>query len=267
MTRADRLFAHRHACRAASVALALIGSLALAARAADSRPPAAPGPLDALDGLYWGPSIDNDSNPPAGPTAPNANRRYLVFKRDGTVYAGLPLGGQVLDADFAALCAQAPTRCGRYRLEGSMLRLEWPGRRAGRRDLSVPVDRRGGAATFRYEGSDMTPVPPPRDLRLNGRFTSTTHVSGQAATGTAQTFIAFTPDGRYRKSGLTATGLDGEAASGPARGRPALQQGRYRIDGFRLTLQPEGGAPEHLTLVLDSANPKVLFIDNRAFLR
>jgi hypothetical protein len=58
-------------------------------------------------------------------------------------------------------------------------------------------------------------------------------------------------------------------ATGPVKNPKVPQTGRYTINGFRMTLTPDNGPPEHFTIVLEDPSPttKSLFIDDSAYLK
>lgn len=231
-----------------------------------------------LSGLYWGVLLQNQLNPFGGMDLV-ALRKYMLLLPNGWAYSDVPPGGKVMDIDFAAELRRVPKRCGLYSVQGDQLVFDWITDFGLIQRTTLPFQRRGANnVSFNYEGASMNIVrPAPKNLRLSDEYTSTFHMSGNLGGSsnsvTSQRSIAFTPDGRYRKSGFAAFSFSNDAGTGTTSGAGynprAPNTGRYVIDGYTLTLTPDQGLEEVFTLVIEKFEPEVtaLFIDDNAFLK
>jgi hypothetical protein len=228
-----------------------------------------------LEGLYFGSQLQNHLNAFGGMDL-IAERRYMVFFPNGQVYRGLPDDGRVTDLDFAEALKNNREKLGVYRLQGNQIIFEFLSDFGVIEENAVPYKRRdSNSVTFSWYAS-MGRLYPVQNLRLSGTYTSTFGSSGTIGSQTAgvfsQKFIEFTPDGRYRKAGFTSASVTNDAvgfATGPVKNPKVPQTGRYTINGFRMTLTPDNGPPEHFTIVLEDPSPttKALFINDSAYLK
>lgn len=224
-----------------------------------------------VSALFFGSRLENQINPQGGMDLV-AVREYLVLLKTGQVYSGLPKDGHVLDMDFAAACRKRPTSCGTYRIRNGKIFFTWQqGYGLVREEQSAFKRKDASDATLIYNNTLMGQVQPAHNLRLRGRYTTTFYVGGSTSTTSvsAQTFIAFTPDGRYQKSGFTSVTFSNGGASGTTQGSQGVEMGQYAINGFTLTLTPHTGRPEVYTIVFEtiSESPSGIFINDNAFLR
>lgn len=234
-----------------------------------------PTPQGARSAFYLGSRIQNQVNPMGGLDT-LAIREYLVLLPTGQAFQELPDGGHVLDMDFAAECARKPNACGTYRITDNRIDFTWRGEYGMVTRESSPIDTEPGGKTrvASFNGTRAIEVSPVNNLRVTGRYTSTFASTGSTAFSStsvvAQTFISFSPDGSYQKSGFSSGSFSGSGAAGTVSSRKGVQTGRYVLNGYLLTLNPsDGQPPEIFTTVLEeiSSSPKVLFIDDKAFLR
>jgi hypothetical protein len=233
-----------------------------------SKPPKGAG---GLEGLYWGHRLLLLPNVFGGMDTDVELIHYIFFP-NGQFYMGLPEEGRVLEIDFAEALTKQPKRCGIYKIEGNNLIIEKLSD-FGVIEVKVAPFKRQDAKSITFE------LPPPMkrnypvgNLRLNGRYSFSYHSSGAtpfaSISAGKNSYIEFTPDGRYRKSGFKSASFSQAGSSGTIYAPQGIESGRYTISGFRLTLAPDNGAPEHLTLIVDEQppNPKVLFINDMAFI-
>jgi hypothetical protein len=231
-------------------------------------------PASGRSGLFFGSALQNQLNPLGGMDLV-ARREYLLLLPTGQAYFGLPVGGHVFDLDFATACRQAPKRCGTYDIENGTITLT-------ERDSYGLVTRASSAFTAgapghsfvaSYHGTRASEVLPVHGRTLASKYTSTfaqTGNIGQSTSVVAQTFIAFSPNGNYQKSGFSAASFQGPSAGGTAMNHRGVVSGRYQLEGFTLTLTPaDGQAPELYTAVFENQdpNPKAIFLNDKAFLR
>jgi hypothetical protein len=231
--------------------------------------------MGARPGFYFGSRLQNQLNPLGGMDL-NAVREYLVLLPTGQAFQALPIGGHVLDMDFAAECTRLPHACGTYQIQGNRIDFIWRGEYGMVTHESSQWDtgEGGKASVASFNGTRVFEASPVRNLRITGRYTSTFASVGstafQSTSVVAQTFISFSPDGSYQKSGFSAASFTGTGAAGTVQNRKGVQTGRYALNGYTLTLTPsDGGTPETFTTVFEEINPspKAVFINDKAFLR
>jgi hypothetical protein len=205
-----------------------------------------------------------------------SQRDYATFYRNGIVYDGLPRGGQIDNMDLNSTCAQDPTDCGTYYIEGTKLITQFPNN-AGLLEndttsVRSPLGEAPGLSVRRHSLSKLTPVTA---VRLDGAYTSLAgSTSGPSGSFARSQTIVFFPDGRYESNksiGFTATpgginsdngGVVGYTNSGP-------NQGTYTIQGYTLTLRPSAGPVRTATILFfDDERPvKSVLIDDEFFKR
>lgn len=234
-----------------------------------------PPPTGARAGLFFGARLQNQINPLGGLDLLSI-REYIVLLPTGQVFNGLPEGGHILDMDFTAECTRHPHSCGTYRIAGNRIDFTWRGEYGMvTRDTSEFAGGAPGKSTIAsFNGTHLSETLPVQNLRLTGRYTSTFAQVGsnafQSTSVVSETYISFFPDGTYSKSGFAAGSFTNTSAAGTVSNRKAAQTGRYTMNGYALTLSPSNGAPqETFTTVFEenSASPKAVFIDDKAFLR
>ncbi|HEY1948206.1 MAG TPA: hypothetical protein VGG97_14440 [Bryobacteraceae bacterium] len=235
-----------------------------------------PPPVGARSGFFFGARLQNQLNPLGGMDL-NAVREYLILLPTGQAFKSLPFGGRVLDMNFAAECTRLPHACGTYRMEGSRINFTWRGEYGLVTHDNSQFDRGSGggkASVANFNGTRVFETAPVQNLRISGRYTSTFASVGStafhSASVVAQTFINFSPDGTYQKSGFSAASFTGTGAAGTVQEHKGVQTGRYTLNGYALTLAPSGGEPpETFTTVFEAVNPslKAIFINDKAFLR
>jgi hypothetical protein len=203
-----------------------------------------------------------------------ARREYVVLLPTGQAYFGLPVGGHVLDLDFAAACRQMPERCGTYKIENGSITFTERDAFGRVTDFSSPftAGAPGHSIIATYHGTKAFEVLPVHNRTLSGKFTSTFAQTGHIGTLTsvaAQTFISFNANGTYQKSGFSSASFQNESAAGTVMNNRGFGSGHYRIEGYTLTLMPSNGPPELYTAVFENQNPdpKAIFIDDKAFLK
>jgi hypothetical protein len=224
-------------------------------------------------GLFFGSGLMNQLNPLGGMDL-IARREYVLLLPSGQAYYGLPEGGHVLDLDFPTACQKMPKRCGTYSIENGQIQFI-------ERDsygLVTHVSSTftpgapGHSIIADYHGTKAFEVLPVHDRKLAGKYTSTfaqTGNIGQSTSVVAQTFITFSPDGRYQKSGFSSASFQGPSAGGTTMSNRGLVSGQYRFEGYTMTLSPSNGAPELYTVVFENQDPspKAIFINDKAFLK
>lgn len=201
-----------------------------------------------------------------------AESEVLVLDPSGLFSDTLPNGGR----DLAAHCRETPRDCGTYRLAGGQLERRQTGSRFG----LIEIER----DSLAREGRDLRIgdtlhrfVPPlPADTRLEGRWRyfygsagSTAFSSGSVA---VERHLLLTRDGRFQRSGFTGASSSsdmGGGSSGVTVGsqRPA-GQGRYRIEGYTLTLTGDDGQRQVFSLFMpERDSDAVLTIDGSNYLK
>lgn len=136
-------------------------------------------------------------------------------------------------------------------------------RAAGR----VQVMKDGAWAPLPFEN---TYARLPADLRLAGRFRSTSGV-GNVAVGGAQSVTVvdeyrFGADGRVVRTGAAGSTAQAGDTSVVTRGGPGERAGRYRVDGLLLRIDYDDGTREHRVLITDPAKPGgVLWLDGESY--
>lgn len=202
-----------------------------------------------------------------------AESEVMVFDPSGLFSDNLPSGGR----DMAAHCQAEPGDCGTYRLlQDGRIELRETHSRFGLIEVEQESlvregqDLRIGDTLHRF-------VPPlPADTRLEGRWRyfygsagSTAFSSGSVA---VERLLTLTRDGRFRRSGFagfSGSNDTGGGSSGVTVGsqRPA-EQGRYRIEGYGLTLTGDDGRQEVFSLFMpDKDSDGVLTINGSNYLK
>jgi hypothetical protein len=110
----------------------------------------------------------------------------------------------------------------------------------------------------------------PADLRLNGRFRSTSGVGNVAVGGQQSVTVVdeyrFNADGRVTRSGAVGSTAQAGGTSVVTRGGPGDRSGRYRLDGLLLRIDYEDGSREQRVLITDPAKPGgVLWLDGESY--
>jgi hypothetical protein len=233
---------------------------------------ARPGPLQ---GLWFGTTLTNRLNLYGGMDL-IADRHYATFYRNGVVYSALPDGGQIDNMDLNRTCAEEPTNCGTYYVQGSKLITQFPTELGlvdvDTTDIESPLPAN---PTVVINGQNLGRVQPVRSLRLDGDYTSIDgSSSGPNGSLMLSRTIVFHPDGRYETNGAvgfssTPGGLasDNPTVAGYIPG--SENRGTYTIDGFTLTLRPGSGPVRLATIVFfDEVRPVTgLLIDDRYYKR
>jgi hypothetical protein len=234
-----------------------------------------PSPVGARSGLFLGSRVENALNPLGGMDL-KAVREYLVLLPTGQAFQALPQGGHVLDMDFAAECTRLPNACGTYQIHGNTIDFTWREEYGivTHQTSQLKSNSSGNVSVESFKGTSAVEMKPVRDCRISGRYTSTFAQVGstafQSTSVVSQTFIAFSPDGSYQKSGFSGASFSGTGASGTVNSHKGIQSGRYTFDGYALTLTPsEGNPPETFTTIVEtvSSTPAAIFIEDTAFLR
>ena len=202
-----------------------------------------------------------------------AERYYVLLLPNGQAYSELPEGGHVDNFNFAAVCQKEPKHCGTYDISGGRIHFKWM-------DDYGLVDESESAwtgatdkGTFDTRGHSYRRILPVHGLRVSGKYTSTFASVGsigtQSTSVVSEKYITFTPDGRYQKSGFSGGSFDNAGAAGTMMSKKGVVTGTYAIDGYTLTLTPNGGAPETFSVVFEDPSPttKAIFIDDSGFLR
>ncbi|WBV45129.1 hypothetical protein [Pseudoroseomonas cervicalis] len=201
-----------------------------------------------------------------------ADSEVLVFDPAGLFSTSLPPGGR----DMAAHCREAPGDCGTYRLADGRIELRETHSRFGLIEVEQESLAREGQ-DLRIGDTLHRFVPPlPADTRLEGRWRyfygsagSTAFSSGSVA---VERLLTLTRDGRFQRSGFagfSGSSDTGGGSSGVTVGsqRPA-GQGRYRIEGYSLTLTGDDGRQEVFSLFMpDKDSDGVLTIDGSNYLK
>ena len=220
-------------------------------------------------GVFWSNRLQNQLNPLGGMDL-RAIRSYMVLLPGGQAYNDLPNDGHVLDLDIASVCAKTPLRCGTYQVSGGSIHFIFPN------EYGLLIDNvgrwNGNGGT--WSSGNYVALQPVHAMRLDGRYTTTHYMSGSTATSStgilSQNFIQLTEDGRFQKAGFASATFSnrgtGGTVSGPGRG---AESGRYSIEGYTLTLQPERGAPEQYTLLFETVSPnaKAIWINDNTYFR
>ena len=110
----------------------------------------------------------------------------------------------------------------------------------------------------------------PADLRLAGRFRSTSGVGNVAVGGQQSVTVVdeyrFAADGRVARSGAVGSTAQAGGTSVVTRGGPGERSGRYRVDGLLLRIDYDDGAREQRVLITDPAKPGgVLWLDGDSY--
>lgn len=136
--------------------------------------------------------------------------------------------------------------------------------------------RAGGKVQLLKDGAwadlpfDNTYARLPADLRLTGRFRSTSGV-GNVAVGGAQSVTVvdeyrFSADGRVVRTGSVGSTAQAGGTSVVTRGGPGERMGRYRVDGLLLRIDYDDGSREQRVLITDPAKPGgVLWLDGESY--
>jgi hypothetical protein len=234
-----------------------------------------PSPVGARSGFYFGARLQNQLNPLGGMDLLSI-REYLVLLPTGQAFHGIPVGGHVLDMNFQAECSRLPHSCGTYRIEGNRIDFTWLEEygMVTHETSQIETGTAGKSSVASFYGTRAFEITPVQNMRMAGRYTSTFASVGstafQSTSVVAQTFIAFSPDGTYQKSGFSAGSFTGSGAAGTVQSRKGVETGRYAFNGYALTLTPSNGAPpETFTTVVEeiTPSPKAVFINDKAFLR
>ncbi|MCF8205978.1 MAG: hypothetical protein K9J82_12920 [Methylotenera sp.] len=136
--------------------------------------------------------------------------------------------------------------------------------------------RQGGQVQVRKDGRweklpfDNTYAQLPGDLRLSGRYRSTSGVGNVAVGGQQSVTVVdeyrFSPDGRVVRSGAVGSTAQAGGTSVVTRGGPGERSGRYRLDGLLLRIDYDDGRKEQRVLITDPAKPGgVLWLDGESY--
>lgn len=110
----------------------------------------------------------------------------------------------------------------------------------------------------------------PDDLRLTGRYRSTSGVGNVAAGGQqAVTWVddyRFSPDGSVLRSATAGSTAQAGGTTVATRGGPGERAGRYRVDGLQLRIDYEDGSHEQRVLIKDpQAAGGTLWLDGESY--
>lgn len=136
--------------------------------------------------------------------------------------------------------------------------------------------RAGGKVQVMKDGAwadlpfDNTYARLPADLRLAGRFRSTSGVGNVAVGGSQSVTVVdeyrFGPDGRVVRTGAVGSTAQAGGTSVVMRGGPGERAGRYRVDGLLLRIDYDDGSREQRVLITDPAKPGgVLWLDGESY--
>lgn len=137
--------------------------------------------------------------------------------------------------------------------------------------------RRSGAKVDVLKDGRWEPLPfdntyarLPADLRLSGRFRSTSGVGNVAVGGQQSVTVVdeyrFSPDGRVARSGAVGSTAQAGDTRVATRGGPGERSGRYRMDGLLLHIDYDDGSREQRVLITDPAKPGgVLWLDGESY--
>lgn len=137
-------------------------------------------------------------------------------------------------------------------------------RRAGGK---VQMQKAGEWANLPFE---QTYARLPGDLRLSGRFRSTSGTGNVAMGGTQSVTVVdeyrFSPDGRIVRSGAVGSTASAGGTSVVTRGGPGERVGRYRVDGLLLRIAYDDGSHEQRVLIADPDKPGgTLWLDGESY--
>ena len=223
-----------------------------------------------LDGLYT--SMDSGIRPNAfGGTDYYATSRVLLFDPGGLFSRAVPIGG-----DIAAHCAGTPEDCGTYRLRGGQIEMREVANGFGM--------MRTRSESFARDGDDLEidrtrhfrVAPLPGGTTFEGSWTSSFASSGTTALSSGSVSSVRTlvlgRNGRFSRSGFTAASFSGETGGSRSGvtvgGRRPLEQGTYRVEGYRLMLTGSEGQEETLSFYKpDGASDNLLIVNGSNYLR
>lgn len=223
-----------------------------------------------LDGLYT--YMDSGIRPNAfGGTDYYATSRVMLFDPGGLFSRAVPTGG-----DLAAHCAGKPQDCGTYRARGGQIEMRRVANGLGMiRAESKPFTRDGDDLTIdRTRHFRVAPLP--RGTTFEGSWTSTFASSGSTAMSSGSVSSVRTlvlgRDGRFSRSGFTGASFSGETGGNRSGvtvgGRRPLEQGTYRVEGYRLMLTGADGQEETLSFYKpDGSSENLLIINGSNYLR
>lgn len=148
--------------------------------------------------------------------------------------------------------------------------------RAAHPDRWTQWRRAGGKVQALKDGAwtalpfDNTYARLPPDLRLAGRFRSTSGVGNLAVGGQQSVTVVdeyrFSPDGRVVRTGAVGSTAQAGGTRVVTRGGPGERAGRYRLDGLLLRIDYDDGSREQRVLITDPAKPGgVLWLDGESY--
>jgi hypothetical protein len=110
----------------------------------------------------------------------------------------------------------------------------------------------------------------PPDLRLSGRFRSTSGTGNVAVGGRQSVTVVdeyrFGPDGRVVRSGAVGSTAQAGDTSVVTRSGPGERAGRYRVDGLLLRISYDDGSSEQRVLIADPDKPDgTLWLDGESY--
>lgn len=227
-------------------------------------------PALSLEGLYVAHGVEMFTNVATKGTEVRPARTYVTLMRGGTVAQAFPTDATLTRVAGAALSALPPELKGIWRREGDRLLLRWGG---GRPPEEWVIDRRGSG--FFREGARFSRVRPFERKTIAGRYAfrsfNRTVSAGPAADllPPGEAHIEFAPDGTFRERGFATFRGDSRIMDLPAR-RVPWREGRYVIEGFRLTLRYADGSSATLRIHADpgeeaSPRPSVIVIEGYVF--
>lgn len=137
--------------------------------------------------------------------------------------------------------------------------------------------RRAGGKVQAFKDGTWTALPfdntyarLPPDLRLAGRFRSTSGVGNLAVGGQQSVTVVdeyrFSPDGHVVRTGAVGSTAQAGGTRVVTRGGPGERAGRYRLDGLLLRIDYDDGSREQRVLITDPAKPGgVLWLDGESY--
>lgn len=242
---------------------ALIGTLDFAGFGRAPALPSPPAQDVSLAGLFMGSETGLKLNPQGGLDLEVDTTLYF-FDEKGLYSRTPPIGTE----DLAAFCPTRPKRCGTYAASETDITLN------GVRDYGIVVarthDLEQREKSVRIGRDRLTLVEPADDLKLGGSWTFTWAKTGSTAAASTSVSgsrtITFSADGRFTRDGsvsVSSVSDDGGIAGSSDR---EPQSGTYTIDGYTLTMTPDGGETETASLYMPDNNTRLLVINGANYL-
>lgn len=195
-----------------------------------------------------------------------AENHVLVLDPGGLFSTELPTGGQSLTRH----CAQAPQDCGLYAVQGKRIQMRSVINDYGvmQTETTPFAQTRDGLTIDGQDHRRIPPVGPVLDGEWNYTFASSGTMAGSSGSIAVERTLILRPDGTFRRQGWSGASTSNDMGSGTSgvttSSRRPLEQGRYTISDYVLTLRGADGSTETLGIFAPDVGSDALLVINGA---